>query len=338
VITASIIGASGYSGVELLKILTRHPNVRVGRLCAATSAGQQLAGLHPWFARQIDRPLEAYHPEAVAGSDVVFVALPSGEAMKIVPELIGQGNRVIDLGGDFRLNDPLLYERFYGHAHTAAAFLPESLYAFPEWHASALATARLVANPGCYPTSVVLALAPLLAQGVIEASSISITSMSGVSGAGRKGTLDLSFCETNETVKAYRVGEHQHIPEIRMALNELAGVNASFTFVPHLVPLTRGIYTTTTATLAPNVDEQDVCNAFSGTYADAPFVRCSASAIPEIRHVVHTNFIDIGFRVIAEENRLVIMSAIDNLIKGAAGQAVQNMNIMFGFNEMEGLL
>jgi N-acetyl-gamma-glutamyl-phosphate reductase len=337
VITASIIGASGYSGVELLKILTRHPHVRLGRLCAATSAGQQLAELHPWFSRQIDSPLVAYQPEAVAGSDVVFVALPSGEAMNIVPELIGQGIRVIDLGGDFRLKDPLLYERFYGHVHTAAALLPESLYAFPEWHASAIATARLVANPGCYPTSVVLALAPLLAHGVIEADSISITSMSGVSGAGRKGTLDLSFCETNETVKAYRVGEHQHIPEIWMALNELAGVNASFTFVPHLVPLTRGIYTTTTATLAANVDEQDVCNAFA-TYANAPFVRCSASAIPEIRHVVHTNFIDIGFRVIAEENRLVIMSAIDNLIKGAAGQAVQNMNIMFGLNEMEGLL
>jgi N-acetyl-gamma-glutamyl-phosphate reductase len=337
VITASIIGASGYSGVELLKILARHPGVRIGRLCAATSAGRQLAELHPWFSRQIDGVIESYRPEAMAGSDVVFVALPSGEAMGIVPELIEQGIRVIDLGGDFRLGDPQLYQQFYGKAHTAAALLPDALYAFPEWHASALASAGLVANPGCYPTSIVLPLAPLLSHGVILSDSISITAMSGVSGAGRKGTLDLSFCETNETVKAYRVGEHQHIPEIRMALNELAGVNASFTFVPHLVPLTRGIYTTVTATLAPYITGQDICNAFSECYADAPFVRVSSSAIPEIRHVVHTNFIDIGFRVIAEENRLVIISAIDNLIKGAAGQAVQNMNIMFGCNEMEGL-
>jgi N-acetyl-gamma-glutamyl-phosphate reductase len=334
----SIIGASGYSGAELLKILTRHGHATVEKVFANTSVGKRVSELYPGLASRIDLVYEEYSADAVSSSDVVFVALPSGEAMHLVPELVESGKKVIDLGGDFRLRDATLYEKFYNHRHTATDLLQRSVFGLPEWNRSDIRSATLVANPGCYPTSAILPLAPMLKEGLIERGGIAISSLSGVSGAGRSASVDLSFAEVNESVKAYKVCVHQHIPEIHAALQAITGDRVTSTFVPHLLPITRGIYTTIYAPLARNVTQAEVHSVFRKYYAREPFVRVSGTAIPEIKHVNYTNFIDIGFRLYPEDNQLILFSAIDNLVKGAAGQAVQNMNLMMGFDETEGLL
>jgi N-acetyl-gamma-glutamyl-phosphate reductase len=337
-IRASIVGASGYSGAELLKILLRHNFVKVDKLFANTSAGKQVKDIYPWLAGRVELAYQPYSVDAVDKSDLVFIALPSREAMNIVPALLDRGKRIIDLGGDFRLQDPALYEQFYKHQHTAVHLLPRAVFGLPEWNRAAISTASLVANPGCYPTSAILPLAPVLKEGIVQPHGITISSLSGVSGAGRSATVDLSFAEVNESVKAYKVGVHQHIPEIKASLEAITGAPVSMTFVPHLLPITRGIYTSIYASLSKNATQSDVLNAFQEHYGKEPFIRFSESAIPEIKNVNYTNFIDIGFRIYTDNNQLIIFSAIDNLVKGAAGQAVQNMNIMFGFNETEGLL
>jgi N-acetyl-gamma-glutamyl-phosphate reductase len=337
-IRASIVGASGYSGTELLKILLRHNFVKVNKLFANSSAGKRVKDVYPWFSGRTDATYELYSADAVQESELVFIALPSREAMNIVPGLLEQGKRVIDLGGDFRLKDPALYQKFYKHEHTAVNLLPQAVFGLPEWNRSAIKTASLIANPGCYPTSAILPLAPVLKEGIVQQHGITISSLSGVSGAGRSASVDLSFAEVNESVKAYKVGEHQHIPEIKTTLETITGAPVSMTFVPHLLPITRGIHTSIYAPLAKSVAQSDVLEAFRKYYGKEPFVRFSDTIIPEIKNVNYTNFIDIGFRIYNDNNQLIILSAIDNLVKGAAGQAVQNMNIMFGFNETEGLL
>lgn len=334
----SIVGASGYSGAELLKILLRHKHVAIDKLFASSSVGKRVTDIYPWFSGRIDAMYEAYSVEAASTSDLIFVALPSGEAMNIVPGLAQREKRIIDLGGDFRLKDPSLYQKYYKHEHKAISILSTAVFGLPEWNAKAISSAALVANPGCYPTSTILPLAPVLRERIIQPAGISVSSLSGVSGAGRSTSVDLSFAEVNESVKAYKVGVHQHIPEITTVLEHLSGQPVALTFVPHLLPITRGIYTSIYAPLARNVQAQEVHAAYQKYYSDKPFVRVSDMAIPEIRNVNYTNFIDIGFRVYPENNQLLIFSAIDNLIKGAAGQAVQNMNLMFGLDETEGLL
>jgi N-acetyl-gamma-glutamyl-phosphate reductase len=337
-ILASIVGASGYSGAELLKILLRHNFVKLDKVFANSSVGKKVKDLYPWFVGRVELEYEPYSVDAVEKSDIVFIALPSREAMNIVPALIERGKKVIDLGGDFRLKDPALYEKYYKHQHSAVHLLSQAVFGLPEWNRAAIKTASLVANPGCYPTSAILPLAPVLKEGIVKPHGITISSLSGVSGAGRSATTDLSFAEVNESVKAYKVGEHQHIPEIKMGLEAIIGAPVSMTFVPHLLPITRGIYTSIYASLQKTVTPSDVRDAFQKHYGKEPFIRFSDTSIPEIKNVNYTNFIDIGFRVYTDNNQLIILSAIDNLVKGAAGQAVQNMNIMFGFNETEGLL
>lgn len=337
-IKASIIGASGYSGVELLKILSRHQHIKIEKLFANTTAGKRVDDLYPFFRNQIDTAYEQYSLESACTSDIVFIALPSGEAMDMVPELLRQGKKVIDLGGDFRLKESALYTKYYKHEHKAVAELQDAVYGLPEWNRAQISTASLVANPGCYPTSAILPLAPLLKEEIIEPQGITINSLSGVSGAGKSTSQELSFVEVNETVKGYKVGVHQHIPEIQTSLNMISGKTSSITFVPHLIPITRGIYTTSTAVLRKRVTPEDVKVVYENYYREEPFVRFSASAIPEIKNVNFTNYIDIGFRLYPENHHIILLSVIDNLLKGAAGQAVQNMNIMFGFEETEGLL
>jgi N-acetyl-gamma-glutamyl-phosphate reductase len=337
-ISASIIGASGYSGAELMKILLRHKQVRIEKLFANSSVGKRITDLHPWFGGRVDSIYERYSVDAACTSDIVFVALPSGEAMNIVPELLERGKRVIDLGGDFRFKDVSLYEKFYKHEHKAKNSLHQAVFGLPEWNRQQISAASLVANPGCYATSAILPLAPVLKEGIIQPRGIAISSLSGVSGAGRSSNVDYSFAEVNESVKAYKVGVHQHTPEIKTALEAISGITVSVTFVPHLLPITRGIYTSIYAPLAKEVTPDEVLAAFRKYYGSEPFIRISDTAIPEIKNVNYTNFLDIGFRIYADNNQLIILSAIDNLIKGAAGQAVQNMNLMFGFNETEGLL
>jgi N-acetyl-gamma-glutamyl-phosphate reductase len=336
-ISVSVVGASGYSGLELLKILVRHPAVQLDSLFANTSAGKQLADVAPSFRNTIDKMLEAYAIDKITGSDLIFIALPSGEAMNLVPAMLSAGKRVIDLGGDFRLQDTSQYERYYKRPHSASALLPQAVYGLPEWNYTRIQSASLIANPGCYPTSAILPLAPLLKEGLIESNGIAVSSLSGVSGAGRSASVDMSFAEVNESVRAYKVGIHQHIPEIKSTLESLSNGQVKLSFVPHLLPITRGISTTAYATIKKSLKEETVLAAYEKYYAAAPFVRYSSTAIPEIKNVAYTNFIDIGFRVNQEDGQLIILSAIDNLIKGAAGQAVQNMNIMFGLNETEGL-
>lgn len=337
-IKISILGASGYSGAELFRILLRHSRVRVEKLFANASAGKRVDELYPLFRSKSSATYELYSVEAACTSDVVFIALPSGEAMNIVPELLQRGKTMIDLGGDFRLGDVALYEQFYKREHKASDILSSAVYGLPEWNRAQIQSASLVANPGCYPTGAILPLAPLLKEGLIRHDGIVINSLSGVSGAGRTSSGELSFVEVNESVKAYKVGEHQHIPEIQQALQSISSKNTSVTFVPHLLPITRGIYTSMYAPLSRGTDQQAVLNAYDKYYRNEPFVRYSSTAIPEIKNVNCTNYIDIGFRLYPENNQLIVFSAIDNLIKGAAGQAVQNMNLMFGFDETEGLV
>jgi N-acetyl-gamma-glutamyl-phosphate reductase len=336
-VRAAVIGASGYSGQELLGILLRHPQVKIGSLFAHSKAGNKLADISPRFSGRIDATLNPYSAEAASAHDIIFSALPSGQGMELLGDLADRGKSVIDLSGDFRLQNPVSYQHFYGRPCKVEHLLPEAVYGLPEQNRAKIQEAHLLANPGCYPTSAIIPLLPLLRGGLIEHEHIAISSMSGVSGAGRSASPELSFCEVNETVRAYKVGNHQHIPEIRAALEQDAGKPVSFTFTPHLIPITRGIYTTSAATLRFGVNEEHILSAYRDAFRDEPFVRVSSTEIPEIRNVLHTNYIDIGFCVQPEENRVIIMSAIDNLVKGAAGQAVQNMNIMFGFGEAEGL-
>lgn len=337
-INVSIIGASGYSGVELLKILGRHKHVSVGKLFANTSAGKRIDEVYPWFKGRIGTTLEQYSAEAACTSDVIFIALPSGEAMNIVPELLQRGKKVIDLGGDFRFKDSSLYEKFYKREHTARETVARAVFGLPEWYREQIKSATLLSNPGCYATSAIIPLAPVLKEGIVEEKGITISSLSGVSGAGRSSTTELSFVEVNESVKAYKVGVHQHTPEIKTTLEAITGKNIALTFVPHLLPITRGIYTSIFAPLKKQTTQTEILAAYQKYYAGEPFVRFSDTAIPEIKQVNYTNYIDIGFRVDPDNNQVIILSVIDNLVKGAAGQAVQNMNLMFGFDETEGLL
>jgi len=337
-ITASVIGASGYSGMELVQLLMRHRCVSVEHLFANTSAGMQVEEVYPRYRGAIPMAYEPFDTAKAAESDVVFVAMPSGHAMQIVPELLRHETRVIDLGGDFRLHDATLYSTYYGREHTAPDLLNYAVYGLSEWNRPSIAGADLVANPGCYPTSAILPLAPMLRERIIDPKGIVITSMSGVSGAGRSSSVDLSYAEMFGNVRAYRAPNHQHVPEIGSALTAIAGENVSPTFIPHLIPIARGIHTTTTAPLAQDVSIDDLTEVFRRQYGDEPLVRFSPTDYPAISSVVNTSYIDIGYRIDVANERLILFSAIDNLLKGAAGQAVHNMNIMFGLSETEGLL
>lgn len=335
-IKAAIIGASGYSGAELMRLLAPRDDIQITAVTAATSAGQRVDALYPALAGTLDLSFEEFRPAECEPVDVAFVALPSGQGMKAVPDLLGVAKHVIDLGGDFRLASPDLYTQFYQHPHTATGLLAEAVYGLPELNREKIAAARLIANPGCYPTAAILALLPALLHGLVKPQGIVVNALSGVSGAGRSASVDLSFSEINENVRAYKLGTHQHIPEITTVLSDALGREVSLSFVPHLIPITRGIYTTVHADLAKSVSAAELYDAYDAFYRDAPFVRIKRQ-IPQIQGVVRTNYCDIGLTIEPRTNQLVIISVIDNLVKGAAGQAVQNMNIVFGLPESKGL-
>jgi len=334
--SVAIIGASGYSGAELMRLLAGREDVCLKKVTAGASAGQRVDLLYPDLAGRVPLSFEEFLPGKSEQVDVAFVALPSGEGMRVVPGLRSWASRVIDLGGDFRLKSHALYEQYYKHAHTAVDLLSEAVYGLPELNAQKIARASLVANPGCYPTSAILALLPPLKEGLVDPERIVINSLSGVSGAGRSASVDMSFSELNENVRAYKLGVHQHVPEIESVLQEAIGQRVSVSFVPHLIPITRGIYTTVYTTLLQEVNEDEVLAAYDSYYRKAQFVRIKRQ-VPQIQAVVRTNFCDIGITIERRTGRLIIISVIDNLVKGAAGQAIQNMNLMLGLPENRGL-
>ena len=337
-IRVAVIGATGYAGAELIRILAGHPSARLTLATSRQYAGVPLADVFPAMTGRVELVCEAFVPEAaIAAADVIFTALPHKLPMAIVPELVEAGKRVIDLSADFRFRDPDRYEAVY-QPHTARQWCQQAVYGLSEVYTEAISASRLVGNPGCYPTSVLLPLVPLMREKLILPEGLVADAKSGVSGAGRSPSLTVHICEAGESFKPYKVAQHRHNPEMEEILSEQAGRPVALTFVPHLVPMSRGMQTTIYATPAPGVDEARVRECWQDYYAGRPFIRIRPSGkLPDTRYVRGTNYCDIGMVLDEKRQRLILMSAIDNLVKGAAGQAVQNMNLMLGLPETAGM-
>ena len=332
----AILGATGYSALELIKLLLRHPEVRITTLTSRQEGGPRISEIHPSLTGRIDLRCEQMDLDRVSDrAQCVFCALPQTASMEVVPILVERGLKVIDFSADYRLRDPAVYEHWYGAAHTDVDHLGEAVYGLPEWFADRIPAARLVANPGCYPTSAILALAPLLRLGLIEPSGIVIDAKSGVSGSGRTPKLMSHFPECNESLSAYNIGRHRHTPEIDQILSEVAGADVQVVFTPHLIPMDRGILTTIYARPVGSAEEDNLLEQIAGSYRDKPFVRV-VEHLPATKDSVGTNFCDVTLRVV--RGYVVMVSCLDNLCKGAAGQAVQNFNLMYGHDEKTGLL
>jgi N-acetyl-gamma-glutamyl-phosphate reductase len=336
----AIFGASGYSGAELLRYLARHPRVEIVALAADSSAGKSLDELYPAL-RGLKLPvLDKLDAASLKGkADLVFLALPHTESMKLVPEMLAAGLKIIDLSGDFRLADASQYPEWYKVEHLAKGHLGQAVYGLSEVHGDLVKKASLVANPGCYTTTSILALYPLMQAGWLKPGSIIIDAKSGVTGAGRKLTQSNAFAEVDGNFSTYKVGGvHQHTPEIEQELSEAAGQKVTVTFTPHLLPLNRGILATSYGDLAKPGEAKDLLKTLADFYSGKPFVRVlTDGSLPTLRDVVGTNLFEVGLKVDARTQRAIVVSATDNLGKGAAGQAVQNMNLMFGFEETAGL-
>lgn len=337
-VKVAVIGASGYTGVELLRLLLNHPEVVVTCVTANQNAGEEVATLFPSLAGRIEMVCSTLCPEEVAANaELVFTALPHQTAMAVIPGLLAAGCKVIDLSADYRLRDPQVYAAWYAE-HTSPELLSEVVYGLPELYRKEIPKARLIANPGCYPTSVVLALAPLLLAGFIDPTTLIIDSKSGTSGAGRSANVGSLYCEVNEGFKAYSIGNHRHTPEIEQTLSDLARQEVKVSFTPHLLPVNRGILSTCYASLSQDTTTADLLKYYRTFYDGEAFVRiCADGSLPNIAYVRGANYCDIGLIVDQRTGRVIVISAIDNLVKGAAGQAVQNMNLLLGFPETRGL-
>ena len=338
----AVVGASGYSGEELLRLLIRHPGVELTAVTSRQLAGQTVAQVFPKFAgmRYADLPfIESDMAKIVAsGARVVFLALPHGVATEFARPLVAAGLRVIDLSADFRIKDVAVYREFYGEEHHAPELAAMSVYGLPEIYREQIKTAQLVASPGCYPTSIILPLHPLLKRGLIKPHTIVVNSLSGVSGAGRNAKTDYLYVECNESVRAYSVPKHRHLAEIEQELSLASGEKITISFTPHLVPVNRGIHTTIHCAPAEGIEPWHLANAFAETYGREPFIRLlGEQGLPDTKNVVLTNFVDIAWRHDARTGRFVLLSAEDNLTKGAAGQAVQSLNLICGLPETTGL-
>lgn len=338
-IRAGIVGISGYSGKAVADVLLRHPNVRISYVAANNTTGS-LEEIWPDLRNRTRLVCEKFDVKnATEACDVIFLALPHTESMHCAGKLLKAGKRVIDLSADYRLSKSSEYKKWYGHEHIEPKLLTKAVYGLPELFRERVKKAQLIANPGCYPTAAILGLTPLVATGREEIDSIIIDAKSGVSGAGKKSIPSLMFVEVNENFKAYKVLEHQHTPEIEQYLTKVSSAPVNVTFVAHLIPNNHGILETIYVRMKSPMSMKDIHTLYKKFYKTEPFVRVLPVGIqPETKHVVGTNFCDIGLAVSADKKMIVITSAIDNLIKGAAGQAVQNMNIMCGFKETEGLL
>ncbi|MBC7765174.1 MAG: N-acetyl-gamma-glutamyl-phosphate reductase [Hyphomonadaceae bacterium] len=338
-INVGILGGTGYAGIELTRLLTKHSHVKIQTVVSQSFVGQKISDVYPNLRGILDIVCEALDIEKIVSScDVVFTALPHGASKTVIPALLKKGLRVIDLSGDFRYNDATTYEKWYGEAHDHPELLAQSVYGLPELHRAAIQKTTLVGNPGCYTTCAILGLAPLLKNGLISLDNIIVDAKSGVSGAGRSTLLDNSFCECTENMKAYKLATHRHTSEIEQEYSLLAGQDVMISFSPHLVPMKRGILNTIYANLKGKHTADQLVALYQAYFKHEFFVRIYPNGtLPETNHVAGSNFVDIGLVVDERLNRVIVVSAIDNLIKGAAGQAVQNMNILFDLDEKTGL-
>lgn len=336
-IKVGIVGATGYTGVELLRLLTTHPNVEVTAVTSRSEAGIAIADYFPSLRGIYDLVFQTPDEAGLEQCDVVFFATPNGVAMKEAPELLAKNVRIIDLSADFRIQDIPTWEQWYGMTHACPDIVPQAVYGLCEMNREAITQAQIVANPGCYPTCVSLPLLPLLRQGHLKTNMPLIADCkSGVSGAGRKGNVSSLLCEAGDNFKAYGIGGHRHLPEIKQTINSLqADVAEGFVFVPHLTPMIRGMHATVYLHLNDNINPYEILSDF---YQDSPFVDVmKPSSTPETRSVRGANICRLSVQQAPQSRLWVVLSVIDNLVKGAAGQAVQNMNIMFGFDERLGL-
>jgi N-acetyl-gamma-glutamyl-phosphate reductase len=338
-VRVAILGATGYGGVELLRFLAIHPAARIVAVSSETNAGEPLAKSYPHLSGLELTLLPAAEARFAGDPQVVFCALPNGQAMRLAPALLELGIAVIDLSADFRLKDAATYQRYYEKEHASPELLAQAAYGIPELYRDEISASRLIANPGCYPTCALLALAPLLRAGVIEPRGMVVDSKSGVSGAGRRALeTPYLYAEANEDVSAYKVGTHRHAPEIEQQLSGAGAGEAVITFTPHLIPMTRGIFTTAYAGLTREVQTADVLEIYHQAYAGSPFVKVlDEKTLPHTKWCYGSNRAFVTARVDARTGRVVTLSAIDNLGKGMAGQAVQNMNLLFGLPETCGL-
>jgi N-acetyl-gamma-glutamyl-phosphate reductase len=330
------VGATGYTGVELLRLLAGHPEVDIATITSRSEAGKRVDVLFPNLRGVLDLRFSEPQLDTLGECNVVFFATPNGTAMQLVPEILAAGVKVIDLAADFRLKDPEIWQRWYGMPHACAELLSEAVYGLPEVNRAAIQCARLVANPGCYPTAIVLGFLPLIESGNIDLNDLIADAKSGVSGAGRAAKVDTLLCEAGESFKAYGVAGHRHYPEILQALEQIAQTEIGLSFVPHLVPMIRGIH----ATLYANALNEDVDwqVLFDNRYAAEPFVDVLPSGShPETRSVRGINTCRLAVHQPFSGRKIVVLSVIDNLVKGAAGQAIQNMNLMCNFDETMGL-
>ncbi len=350
-VRVGIIGASGYSGEELVRLMLSHPHVDLTVVTSRQYSGKTIADIFPRFGQHA-RANELHFRDPVAemiarDAEVVFLALPHGVAAEFAKPLLELGCRVIDLSTDFRLRDAEIYREFYDHEHPAPELLKKAVYGLPEIHGDAIKDAQLIASPGCYPTSILLPTIPLLKAGLIKPTGIIADSLSGVSGAGRKVDLGYLYVECNESVRPYGVPKHRHLSEIEQELSLAAGEKVTIQFTPHLIPVNRGILSTLYLAPAEKFESEEeatalndrIAAAYTEAYGDATFVRLlKGSALPDTKNVTGTNVVEIAWRIDTRTGRLIVMSAEDNLIKGASGQAVQSMNLAYGFEATAGLI
>jgi len=331
----AILGATGYTALELIKILLRHPEAEITALTSRQEGNPPIASIHPSLTYRMDLPLENLGPTEVASrAECVFSCLPHGASAAFIMPLLAAGCRVVDFSADYRLNSPEVYNQWYDQKHPDPDRLGQVVYGLPELFRESLPAAQLVANPGCYPTSAILALSPLLKAGLVEPRDIIVDSKSGVSGAGRNPKLTTHFPECNESISAYNIGRHRHTPEIEQVLGTAAGTAVEVIFTPHLVPMDRGILTVTYSRPTREVREEEVLQTLRDFYQDEPFVRV-VDHLPGTKDTTDTNFCDVTARIV--RGRILTISCLDNLIKGASGAAVQNFNLMYGYSETTAL-